>query len=641
MVVMSDLSGPGVKPDASGYLTGYPLEGAGKYVLARTWAAPEMPRPGCVWTHSLIVDNADLAAMTSAEDLLAAFRRPSGAVMRSDHVTPVKIAVGTDARRPIDRERARGVLAALYKAPEKTVVAEVNQPEDDERLVTAIWMQQWPRLRRGFGFCTLAGMDRSAKGVTLDLQLVRTPDRQARSKFSNAVTPAETVMEPALEPLLADLEGVDDTQIREFLRRTGGDVDGGRSAMLPLCRLHSSLFSDGRPDLRAAVVSLGELDALGTRQARSVRALIARRGIDEVDAVDDEVFDFIVNTLEQGLRPNEQPLAVDRLGVALWRRSPNRFREAVESGGVIGEASLKALPLLSGTELVDGLRHYPALAAWIAPARPDLLERADLWGIAEIDDAIAVEVVAADAGKVAAALMKAGRLWPAGAIIGRAEPDAIAVALSGDVAQAVLDFWAKALIANPDKAAGVLASGKIQSRAVIWALACAGGPDVVPNDYGEDPWLIALRMARGTLDQDGEDFLAAFMMTRALGHRSQSQAELIRFAYTTLYRALQQDRLPGDVQRLATSRLDWGGWLSWDNCSRLRETVVSRFVDRQLDPEAFGRLTDDGALAVSLIDEAARSSRGRRFLTDVRKRLKHAKEKGIRARADHIERKTK
>lgn len=78
MQVMSDLSGSGVKPPASGYLTGYALESSGRYVLARTWAAPEMSRPGCVWTHSLIAENADLGAMTSADGLLAAFRRPNG-----------------------------------------------------------------------------------------------------------------------------------------------------------------------------------------------------------------------------------------------------------------------------------------------------------------------------------------------------------------------------------------------------------------------------------------------------------------------------------------------------------------------------------------------------------------------------------
>lgn len=33
MVVMSDLSGHGVRPGPEGYLTGYPLEGGGRYVF--------------------------------------------------------------------------------------------------------------------------------------------------------------------------------------------------------------------------------------------------------------------------------------------------------------------------------------------------------------------------------------------------------------------------------------------------------------------------------------------------------------------------------------------------------------------------------------------------------------------------------
>ena len=340
------------------------------------------------------------------------------------------------------------------------------------------------------------------------------------------------------------------------------------------------------------VAALGVLDALGTRQARSVRTLIARRAIDEVDDVDDEVFDFVVETLELGQRPNEQPVVADRLGVALWRRSPTRFVEAINAGGVIGEASVNALSMLSGAELVSGLRDNPTLARSIVPARPELLERSDFWNIPEVDEDLAVTVDAAAPGLVAAALLKAGRAGPASAIIARAEPGDLASALADGAPERALSAWLKALSAKPDKAAGVLASGQISSRSLICGLARVGSPDDIPNDYGEDPWLIALRKARKPLGQFDEDFLAAFMMSRALGYRSLSEAELIRFAYTTLYRALQQDRLPGDVSRLATSRLDWGGWLSWDNCSRLRETVVSRFVDRQLDPEIFGRLSD-------------------------------------------------
>ncbi|TBW38496.1 hypothetical protein EYW49_09515 [Siculibacillus lacustris] len=133
-----------------------------------------------------------------------------------------------------------------------------------------------------------------------------------------------------------------------------------------------------------------------------------------------------------------------------------------------------------------------------------------------------------------------------------------------------------------------------------------------------------------------EDFLAAFLMARALGRRSRSQAWLFGFSYTKVYRSLEMSRLSAEAERLVSSRLGWGGWFGWDNCSRLRETVVDAFIDRHLDPETFGRLTDDGALAISLIDEAARSGRGRRYLAEVRLALKDAEEDSFRARADYI-----
>src|SRR5579872_1415199 len=55
LLVMSDLSGPGFRRGYESYLTGYPLGGAGVYCIARTWFAPELSRPGCVWTHSILL----------------------------------------------------------------------------------------------------------------------------------------------------------------------------------------------------------------------------------------------------------------------------------------------------------------------------------------------------------------------------------------------------------------------------------------------------------------------------------------------------------------------------------------------------------------------------------------------------------
>src|SRR4051795_10572544 len=75
MLVLSDAAGGGMLP-VEGYLTGYPLMEAAKYVVARTWPPPEMPRPGCVWTHSILIDFSDLAALRSAFPILSLLRRP-------------------------------------------------------------------------------------------------------------------------------------------------------------------------------------------------------------------------------------------------------------------------------------------------------------------------------------------------------------------------------------------------------------------------------------------------------------------------------------------------------------------------------------------------------------------------------------
>ena len=59
--MMSDWSGykdPAGKDHS--YITTYYLEDSGYYVIAKSWYAQEMERPGCVWTQSLLIPLTDL-----------------------------------------------------------------------------------------------------------------------------------------------------------------------------------------------------------------------------------------------------------------------------------------------------------------------------------------------------------------------------------------------------------------------------------------------------------------------------------------------------------------------------------------------------------------------------------------------------
>lgn len=476
MQVMSDLSGPGVKPAASGYLTGYPLEGSGKYVLSRTWAAPEMPRPGCVWTHSLIVENADLATMSSAADLLAAFRRPDVPALRGGYASPLEIPAASQPpsrATPSVAARSAEVLNTLYAAPDKAVVVQAG--DDDERLAIAIWMQQWPRLRRSFGFCTLTKVDRSLKGEALDLQMVPGGERQLRSKFKDAVNPSDVAFEPTVDTLAADLFQPGVSQLREFLRRTGGDVEGGRRAMVPLVMLYEAIFA-GAPDLSSAVSAFESLDGLGRRQARSLRMIVARQAMDLIDDVDDDVFDFLVDALENDFGSYDEADLGARFGTALWRRSPFKFIEALSEPGPVGRAVDEAVSGIDANEIVTRVGSNVRAAERIARQRPDVLEKAAFWRIDGVDEGLAANVDNAAAADVARALIAAGRFEPAPGLISRADPADLAAALEVEGSDGInARAWLQALARNPNKAAAVLASGRLRQAATLVALARGDG----------------------------------------------------------------------------------------------------------------------------------------------------------------------
>lgn len=75
--LMSDWSG---YKDPTGkdhsYITAYMLEDSGLYVVAKSWYALEMERPGCVWTHSLLFNLADLSPAFDFRNLQRYFVRP-------------------------------------------------------------------------------------------------------------------------------------------------------------------------------------------------------------------------------------------------------------------------------------------------------------------------------------------------------------------------------------------------------------------------------------------------------------------------------------------------------------------------------------------------------------------------------------
>ena len=83
------------------YLTFYSLDESNYYVVAKTWYASEMSRPGCVWTHSLLIYKDDLANISDFLHLQEYFVHPASAADYSKKII-YDDALGVQHRNMLD-----------------------------------------------------------------------------------------------------------------------------------------------------------------------------------------------------------------------------------------------------------------------------------------------------------------------------------------------------------------------------------------------------------------------------------------------------------------------------------------------------------------------------------------------------------
>ena len=245
LLFQSDLTGS-IEPGFESYLTGYPIKGSNHYVFARTWYAPEMERPGCVWTHSLLFDLADIGKLPDLSILNSLFKRPKVNSFESYNseliFDAVKIAFAPKKNKSEINDYMRAIMKALYQSPNKTCLIPQNSSQNLENEILNIWSEQWPRLRRNFAFCTGALNLKVLEDEEYDLQVI--PEKlitniNRQSKNGELVNFEQS----HFEEWFNIFKEYDQKDIHKFLWTFGADVEGKRSNYIPLLKLFQSLHS--------------------------------------------------------------------------------------------------------------------------------------------------------------------------------------------------------------------------------------------------------------------------------------------------------------------------------------------------------------------------------------------------------------
>jgi len=591
MLVLSDMSGPSMQPGFDEYLTGYSLAGTDYFVFAKTWYAPEMQRPGCVWTHSLLVPRPQVASMSAAR-LMGSFRRPQGDGVEAAATSPVvideEVPIGGTGDGFVDKGLAARMIGAVL-GQSRPVIVVADTAAQFEAVFLRLWEELWPAERTRFSFCTGALMPRANAGALLDLQAVprAIPPSQFRKSASSAL-----VLDPRTPgkiegwvDLVLDGAVRGDATFRTWLEAAAG-ADACRAIVPSLAPIFGEWHAPGSSARTALASVLGAKDLdLGAR-SRLIGMVFDRANTESGAAGRRELLQGLCGHRDYDLAP---------IATMLEDQTRRLFEESRSEGvalvllllgselAEIGERVLRAAVLLLVPNDVEtfGDAQAPFLST-IVGANPALAQSPILWqrvGSRSVDVLSQLNAANLDdeaRGSVIDAIFTSGRDVSVDALVRFGGKVAITRALTAHASgQLQISWqWQSAFSAQPntvlewleslscpslrdlDLGSRVVSPKATQSRlATVWKSGTAGSASVAPR-------------------------VAAFGLTLAFWE-ADVKSPLLAVSFQPTYDAAGSSRLEyeeWDWLREQAPSVSW--YRDWDRCERLA-TALARLLEKQ------------------------------------------------------------
>lgn len=630
LATVTDSSGPESAIGFESPFTGLPVPQTDFYALFCTWPAPEMPRPGCVWSHVILIQLADLARIPELLSLRKYCSRPSNSSLMAGYEKPLAFDVdgvkeGQD--EPLDTRRVFTLVRALYERPEAGVVILDDSSVLWETPVFKVWSQQWPRLRREFAFSTGSLGDRRLAGMAFDLQVAPLSSErlwrrsEAPTLLMNFREPSTNVFDGNspewLKTVQNDLQN-EASRLRQFLFDYGSDIEKPRAAFGKLAAAHKQVSTATETAWADLLRSVGESFPVPTEAARLKRWLVTlpaslnpseklERAWAIVSFLLDSQhsaaypsldFDFANSAVSLWKEKREQTIALlSRLVQRDEKPAATSFAEGIACA--VDSASLKAIAEGHGELVPLVIRHNTSLAFEV-----------DTWKLGGhiqtqvFETLTKLSLSQADWGKILGAMFIAATYVSVREAVAMAGQFAMSGAfrwLEDPISQEVLPShaWREAL-APP--AVELLAKSKTLLPAQLALCAwCAPADEVrrILSASREDVQRLA-EEPPDTIPSPLRVPTAFLLVAVGLRENSAASSNLILRNFFTAHEALASGHLSSESWWLLSPELpDLGWWRDWDRCEKLRRAVHRFLVQHGGNKRLreFARTSDERKLA--------------------------------------------
>lgn len=615
LATMTDASGTETAAGFATAYTGLAVPETDYYALFCTWPAPDMPRPGCVWSHVLLIELSDLAQIEDLGALRALLRRPN---VKSPIAEYEKLLTLSTSERAASSAAAPGtgaVLEALYGQADTGVVVLSESSKAWEETVFALWSQQWPRLRRNFAFSTGSLGDRRLAGANFDLQIAPANTERLWRRTASPTTliegpavprPANEATQGWLKTALDDLAGSSgqpaefrpekggegrDT-LREFLCRYGSDFEKPRHAFVRLLTAYHELFKKEEGTWEHKLHAVGKTFPDKAEAVRLKEWLVtAPNSADEAETLERAwvVASFLLDALEADAYEN---VAFNHAEWAtrLWCRKrndvltlfgrlvrhPEKTTTTAFARAIANALDPEEIPQISSRrpELVPiFVSHRPVLAQ--NPKTWELGMHTQ-WQIYEILESL--KLGESEWSKVEAAMFIAATSTAVQEVVHKAGSHAMEGAflwLESKVAQEYLPAqnWREAL-AEP--ATALLKEGKPLTSPQLALCAWLVPPGIVRKAVAatrQDVQTLACEF-RTRVPKPLQDHTTFLLVTVGLREQTNAGLEPLIRSFFDVHESLAKSRSSWESWQILAPELPrLGIWRDWDRCAKLRRAV--------------------------------------------------------------------
>ena len=619
LLQLSDLA-PGIsRLREEGYWTGMPLRESSCYALLRTWPAPEKSRPGCVWTHAIIIPFEYLHSDLDWVWLAERFVRPGSSKRYSEYAGSIVVddtRSGLDHLTTFETEE----LASCIYFSKCHGTASASQ-EELGRQAIAIWSQQWPLLRTALTFRTV---EKSNSGrswlLNFDMMLI---DGSLRVQHESVVTSDDRLpVREAAALLSKDLAHSSGSTFHQFRDKY--------STGLPLHPKWTGFLAAVETKLRDAI-RFSEPEMYRSLLEATARAL---PGSSDGRCLKEGLVDFTQNT-ELRL-PSEFSIGAvefialsevastfphakfsDETAAWMWSNTRARLIKLLDSTFMFNEGVLQDLltqlvrvipidQLMEGVDEARGVRKRmvslrPELLKWrgVSELPPEeIVELLSLVSESEVksinvvreliftkDARLAEMLCARFTGEVVFSVCESGSY-----VTHKGQPHDLILRFAGEVASQYLTVE---FVSRLDTTSALLSFAAMLG--FINGMTISAGPGL---------WGNSLLNAATDSPKPQLQTLQAFALSLAVASPRPGAEMLLEYSFEPVHEALRDSRLDYQASVIIEPHLpDVGWWHRWDNCYRLRMAVIRAYVYGNLPPESFSRLASDSRLMGTLFHE--------------------------------------